>query len=369
MQKNIIVSTVGTSFKRNLENMGFDLKDNSLLKQNVKKLFEYSLSERVLGAEVNSINSLMEENLIDNSGILFFMISDTDDGRYIGKVLELFFSFKHPEYNFKAVHIVQINDLNDKDVYKFKNKGLKNLVKEISKIVRKFGNERLLINATGGYKAQIAFAAIIGQTLQIPVAYLFEKFSKIITLPPQPISFDFEKWTKSFSMLHHLNQEGILDEKELNRYGDPLQIKELIDSIDENGTKYIELSPIGQLFFEKYFINFSINKGNYLPEDHSGEKKIIYEDKNEKKHKGLDNYLQKILKLLYCKKIGVFYYNKSGLPEKNRFYISKHIKTSETIEGIFTANGATSKFLVYTTATNNLGLEAVLIDLTDNFII
>ena len=57
----------------------------------------------------------------------------------------------------------------------------------------------IAINATGGYKAQISFAGMIGQALGIPVYYLFEKFSKVIKLPPQPVALDLSLWLENYS--------------------------------------------------------------------------------------------------------------------------------------------------------------------------
>ncbi|MEA2059529.1 MAG: hypothetical protein U9P10_03190 [Thermodesulfobacteriota bacterium] len=67
----------------------------------------------------------------------------------------------------------------------------------IGEIVRAYGSEQILINATGGYKAQISFAGMIGQALDIPVCYMFERFAEVIELPPQPVSLDLGFWIEN----------------------------------------------------------------------------------------------------------------------------------------------------------------------------
>ena len=54
--------------------------------------------------------------------------------------------------------------------------------------------EQVLLNATGGYKAQISFAGIIGQVFGISVFYQFEDFPRAIKLPPLPVAFDLNDW-------------------------------------------------------------------------------------------------------------------------------------------------------------------------------
>lgn len=47
-------------------------------------------------------------------------------------------------------------------------------------------------------------------------------------------------------------------------------------------------------------------------------KKIVYEDKNQGKHPGLKEYLERLRQVSYVKEICTFYYN-PDLPEHNRF--------------------------------------------------
>lgn len=50
---------------------------------------------------------------------------------------------------------------------------------------------KVFIDATGGYKAQIAIAVMFGQALGVDVIYKHESFGNIIDFPPMPVSLDF----------------------------------------------------------------------------------------------------------------------------------------------------------------------------------
>lgn len=74
----------------------------------------------------------------------------------------------------------------------FKMRGLRSLVGTIVELVeheKKAGNE-VAINATGGFKAEIAYATLIGLLYDIPVYYIHDAFKEIIDLPPAPIQWD-----------------------------------------------------------------------------------------------------------------------------------------------------------------------------------
>ena len=88
-----------------------------------------------------------------------------------------------------------VNNLQSNDPRAFQQ-GLRNLVRKIAGLYRihKSEGEQVLLNATGGYKAQISFAGLIGQVFGIPVFCQFEAFPRAIKLPPLPVSFDLDDW-------------------------------------------------------------------------------------------------------------------------------------------------------------------------------
>src|SRR3990172_3235116 len=190
--RDTLICTVGTSLKGNidLQSAGSRLKelwDSRNGKGLSVELNRMPSTDRLCGAEINSIHSIIEKGLLQQRTALIFLVSDTEDGRFIGEVLKKYYESSRNPHRFERVEARGIEGLTDRDVFRFRNQGLKNLVKRISEVVKTpEDSKRILINATGGYKAQISFAGMIGQALDIPVCYMYEGFSEVIQLPPQP---------------------------------------------------------------------------------------------------------------------------------------------------------------------------------------
>jgi putative CRISPR-associated protein (TIGR02619 family) len=353
---------VGTSLLGNLERAKDPQLQKSINNNNPtmasKRLASFDPSDRTLGAEINSVYSILNQNYLSEKKNLCLLRSDTDSGDFVSRILEQY--FQTGPMAFDQVKRTKVHGLTDNDPERFRREGLRSLVRLVAEIVNRTGNNRIVINATGGYKAQISFAGMIGQALEIPVCYMFEGFTKVIQLPPQPISLDFTFWMDNVDTFFALSQD--------NAYQDPTQddprFASLVESVDLDGTTFSVLSPVGQLFHESFRYRFALQRQNMLPEQ-SGmrpeEKVIKYEDKNEGKHAGLTSYLEGILKYPYVKRIYTHYYN-PDLPETNAFKPSTKGGISQVM-GIFSDGKATSKFDVVTTAQNKGERDAVLADL------
>ena len=138
------------------------------------------------------------------SATYFFCHSATDDGRAIGKILKIYYEDRG--HNVKPIEIC---DLQDENPRRFRTYGLRNLAKEICKVIRNYSSSTCAINATGGYKAQIAIAVLLGQAIGVPVYYKHERFNEVIKFPPMPVSLDFEVWMKASGMLFNLEEDAI----------------------------------------------------------------------------------------------------------------------------------------------------------------
>lgn len=361
--RNVLICTVGTSLKGNLASAN-DRKFAELLSQaNVKgialELSAIEADDRLTGAEINSITSIIKKGLLSNRAHLYLLVSDTEDGALIGNILKAYYERHQNTCGFEHVQSSVIKRLSDQSPHRFKTEGLRNLVKAIAEIVRKHGAESVLINATGGYKAQISFAGMIGQALEIPVCYLFEKFSEVIELPPQPISMDLSFWLENASLFFDLAVDGIKN----NPTEKDARFASLVDKIEEDGTKLVGLSATGQLFHEMFQHRFQKQREMLLPPD-SGlkpDKKIIkYEDSNGGRHSGLEAYLKKLRKVSYVVRIYTHYFN-PGLPIRNYFRPSAKGGFSQ-VEGGYSDGKATTKFDVVTTAKNADQRNAVVAD-------
>ena len=216
---NTIICTVGTSLLANLKNlkpenaMEFELK-SAFIQSEPDKIAEallwFSPEERICGAEINTIASLKKMHRYKDLDLknFRFLLSDTKDGEITGAILQNYFvrAWEKLGLNQEPTCVCRrVVNLQDERPWDFRHYGLRNLVKEISAAVREAGSlDACVIDATGGYKAQIAIAVMFGQMTGVPVFYKHERFNEIIDFPPLPVNFDFSLYEEYFDLLYRL---------------------------------------------------------------------------------------------------------------------------------------------------------------------
>ena len=175
------------------------------------------------------------------------------------------------------------------DVNRFRRVGLRNLVRKIAEIIRQSGGAQgVAINATGGYKAQIALAAIIGQTLDVAVYYKHESFAEVIALPPMPVGFNFDLFGMEADLLLALEEEDLIPiELEISE-----EIAPLLEEIEQDGTRYASLSAMGQLFLEGYRLRYPPEK--HLPAPAPPQEKKDPSFRDDHYPKGFKEYVTKV---------------------------------------------------------------------------
>jgi len=273
--RNTLICTVGTSLLNNLRRSPDSDIQDAFNAQNWQQLslslLDRDNSDRLCGAEINSVASICDKGFLQSRLSLIFLVSDTDDGRAMGNLLKLYFDNNKNPLKFERVEYRVLQGLRDDSVQDFRQKGLKNLVREISTEVRNFSPEAIAINATGGYKAQISFAGMIGQALGIPVYYLFEKFSEVIELPPQPVALDLAFWLDNYLLFEYLETENTVEVSQLEFSIEDPYLQSLLDREED----LVCLSAMGILFNERSRLQFakketeilsSISQNNTDPE-------------------------------------------------------------------------------------------------------
>ena len=274
-----LISTVGTSLLDNLRNpcrlpeKPSDAEENNESKgpegldwSTVEKLKRhYNLGEwkalgrclaevpahfRLCGAEINSIHSLAQKDWLEMREIVF-LVSDTNEGRITGEILVTYFESRKDDLRLQNARYVCIDGLQDERPWEFRTVGLRNLVREIGKIVRDVGSPAYVaIDATGGYKAQIAVAALIGVAMDIDVYYRHERFDDIISFPPLPVALDYSLIGKYGNVIHAFEKEPLLTEDQIGPIDEELEVlleREVID-----GETCWALSPIGEIYVTGY---------------------------------------------------------------------------------------------------------------------
>jgi putative CRISPR-associated protein (TIGR02619 family) len=186
---------------------------------------------------------------------VFFLVSDTDDGRATGEILEAYFSTSEWFGNNGATYLV-VDDLLPQDPKRFKTKGLRNLVRRMGECISRVGNAAdVAIDATGGFKAQIAVAVTMGQALNIPVYYKHELFPEIIDFPALPVQINYDLLGRYAGLLTAL-EKGEL--RTASEWDEPVtdEVRLFMNEEAIDGETVLELNYLGQLFLQSYRLRY-----------------------------------------------------------------------------------------------------------------
>jgi len=234
----IILVTVGTSLITNAQKA---LGRQELNEQEIANYLRHTDPKRA-SAETNSLSRLLEEG-----DKLVFMHSQTEEGRFCAEALR-----RHYENEGYRGEVCEIPDLTYTES-RFKMRGLRSLVATMVGRIRRGRKEeyRIIINATGGFKAEIAYATLIGLLFDVPVYYIHEAFRDIIQMPPTPISWDYSllaNYEEFFEWVNsHFRTTAEVDSR-LQGLADKDKLHLLL--VEEEG--YTFLSPAGEAFYEAY---------------------------------------------------------------------------------------------------------------------
>lgn len=263
MAINTLICTVGTSLFSNLDRLKTKVDktddekllikyfDEKNLAELAKTMLRFQPSDRILGAEINTIEESRKKKWLDPERIIF-LVSDTENGKIIGAVLKNYFNNRR-DIQLEAEYVV-VEQLQDKVPADFKKYGLRNLVKELGKLVQLYGNSNVAIDATGGYKAQIAIAVMMGQALNIPVYYKHEQFPEIIDFPPMPVSLDYDLLGHNADWFTDLERGETLEVGNIDNVDPRLRV--FITEIEIDGDVAYELNAIGQLYLTSFRLRY-----------------------------------------------------------------------------------------------------------------
>jgi putative CRISPR-associated protein (TIGR02619 family) len=213
---------------------------------------------RLLGAEINSIDAMIRKGFLpENRMRLILFVSDTADGVATGRILSNYFERPDCPVGFEKCLTVTVGGLQDEKPLLFQRDGLTNLVRMLGDEYRKWGGS-IAINATGGYKAQIAFAVAFGQATGTPVYYKHERFDQIIRFPQIPFTLDLSFVENHLKLWADLAEpDASFDEDAIqNRLGVEKTLQEaiypLLDWIEDDGVRLFSLSALGLVYWEAF---------------------------------------------------------------------------------------------------------------------
>lgn len=176
---------------------------------------------------------------------LVFLHSETDEGRLCAAGLRRYYAGLGCDAEVKVIEHLRY------DAGTFRVPGLRSLIKILMREIRA-SQERgyeVVITATGGFKAETAYATLVGLLHRVPVYYVHEKFNEPVRLPPLPIAPDPDFWRASGDVLLWLLGEARPYDEWKQR--DPEgHLRMLLDEIEESGERLVSLSPAGEFFCE-----------------------------------------------------------------------------------------------------------------------
>lgn len=215
------------------------------------------ITDRDCGAELNSLAVLRGQSLsagpVTDPLTIHLLASDTPEGRWTGEVLQ---GYLAAQSWVAAASYEVLEGLDGGQPDRFEREGLRALVKVAARCLRESRPhyDLQVINATGGYKAQISFAGLIGQALQVPVVYLYETFPRCIELPPMPVEFDRALWLEHYPLFARLAGQQLVPAAEVRYHEVDARLWALLDRLTDAGQEYVELSPILELMHQTFLM-------------------------------------------------------------------------------------------------------------------
>ncbi|MGX9366811.1 putative CRISPR-associated protein [Desulfoplanes sp. PS50] len=222
-------------------------------------LVEFPVQARILGAEINSIAAMIDKNILaDPPSRLVLLVSDTKAGGDTGTVLRQYFLSRNNPCRFSQVLVLIIEGLQDQIPRRFQQEGLPNLVRVLADQTRQWSPSHVAINATGGYKAQIALAVAFGQVMGTPVYYKHELFNEIISFPRVPFTMDLSMVEKNIGFWARISQPGsVFTYDELKSFARPGSatweaMLPLMETIEQDNKALYALSSLGLIYWEAF---------------------------------------------------------------------------------------------------------------------
>jgi len=314
-------------------------------------------TDRLCGAEINSIASMIDKGYVDPQCGLYFLHSQTDEGREIANILWQYYHGR----GHQPLELVEVPDLQDADPKRFRSKGLRHLARALAKVVWEHSPGACAINATGGYKAQIAIGVVLGQALGVTVYYKHELFSEVIAFPPLPVALDFELWMRASGMLGQLADSHLPVPAARYKEEWDERYEALVERVPIDGVDYLELSPTGQIFYETFQHRFRSVADQILPPPAPSKRPPVLEKAGwPGKHPEVKQFMQRVTdEVPFVVQCSTFYFN-PDLPEQTRFLLSHG-----DVVGIFSEGNYCVKIRVETTAQTDGQREAAMAALNE----
>ena len=248
--------------------------------------------------QADPVKASAETNTLSRLGAgasdrIVFLHSDTPEGTYCAERLAAYY-----EKTCRSVGLTRIAQLG----YGAKSfsRGLKSLIDVTCKLVRdtRLSNvgESIVICATGGFKAEIAYLNLLGALLNVEVVYVHELHNELVTLPSLPLAWDTAFALRNKEFFHWIEAEPRRPwevESWLNR--EPA-LRNLVEDGDDG---YTYLSPAGLLLYRAAQEQEMAGEPVEWPQPSviPPEKKAKFEDAPHHRPRGWEKYVARLCQI------------------------------------------------------------------------
>ncbi|MGB9553523.1 MAG: putative CRISPR-associated protein, partial [bacterium] len=179
---------------------------------------------------------------------LIFLHSDTTEGELCATVLGRYYEQKGYQTTVEVIPHLSYREAH------FRSRGLRSLVGKLVKIIEDERNRwgqsaEIIINATGGFKAEGAYATLVGLLFNVPVYYIHEVFQEIVKMPVVLVRWDYSVVAEYEELLHFISQD-LRSRQEVKKIFPT--IPEAVSALLEEEENCVLLSPAGEVVFRAY---------------------------------------------------------------------------------------------------------------------
>lgn len=251
MSKLVAITTAGTSLLNNTNfwlDRAYDRKLLDIPNEKIQEFINLNIKQKTeakISAEINStiqLNEYFNKKEDKNIDIVHLILSDTEEMKKAQSILEKYFETKGFEVDQKIIEGLKYKES------QFKMSGLRSLVNNLIHIIDGYKAKgfKVVMNSTGGFKAETAYATVLAQLRHIESYYIYETFNEIVPLPHLPLNLDIEYWAK-YKKIFEAYEKGI-DNKISEEYllGSPSGFRFLIEKDDKD---IWHLNPAGETFY------------------------------------------------------------------------------------------------------------------------
>ena len=292
-----IITTTGISL---LTNTARDLKKKNAEVTDAE-LRQYFAKVGAVEASAET-NSLLKIATPDDEVVLLY--TATPEGERCAKEVERYLQNK----NWSNIRPKKLPL--EKNESQFERHGLRELVNILVGEINQaqLQHREVIINATGGFKAEISYTTMVGMIFQVPVKYIYQDFQQPITFPALPITWNIDlllEYDHFFEWIDTEPRQQFEVEQRLKAIPDKDSILQLLLPPDTEDNIY--LSAAGEILWQR--VNQQRKLADITPEPSASETpeadKISSSLKGVKHHfpEGTKEFAEKLAKLAAVEEI------------------------------------------------------------------